>query len=169
MMLYACLVSFLCVVFCRPLFVFLLLCSFRHCVVCPSVYVFWLPLWCLQTILTASVKCYVHDGCYTLMQLLSYRFFLFRENLNSDDQQFHQYHPKPFNTKTYDVENPYSVLVQAHRYSQVRPIGGILMSNCVFLIFLVFCVVYVFCLSSSRVVCAQCCHVSCVPNVASVS
>jgi len=114
-MLYACLVSFLCVVFCRPLFVFLLLFSFLRCVVCPSVYVFWLPLWCLQTVLTASWKCHVHDGCYTLMQLLSYRFFLFRENLNSDDQQFHQYHPKPFNTKTYDVENPYPVLV--HRYS----------------------------------------------------
>jgi hypothetical protein len=103
-----------CVVFCRPLFVFLLLFSFLRCVVCPSVYVFWLPLWCLQTILTASWKCYVHDGCYKLMQLLSYRFFLLRETFNSDDQQFHQYHPKPFNIKTYDVENPYPVLVHAH-------------------------------------------------------
>ena len=34
---------------CRSLCV---LFSFAHCVVCPSIYGFWLPLWYLQTILT---------------------------------------------------------------------------------------------------------------------
>jgi hypothetical protein len=39
--------------FCRSLFV---LCpfSFGHCVVCSSIYGFWLPLWYLQTLLTIS-------------------------------------------------------------------------------------------------------------------
>ena len=39
------------VVFCRSLFVVLSLFSFGHCVVCPSIYSFWLPLWYLQTFL----------------------------------------------------------------------------------------------------------------------
>jgi hypothetical protein len=29
--------------------------SFGHCVVCPSIYGFWLPLWYLQTFLTCSI------------------------------------------------------------------------------------------------------------------
>ena len=42
----------LCVMFCRSLFV-LLSFFFGHCVVCPSsIYIFWLPLWNLQTLLT---------------------------------------------------------------------------------------------------------------------
>jgi hypothetical protein len=32
-----------CVVFCRSLFVLLIFLSFGHCVVCPSIYGFWLP------------------------------------------------------------------------------------------------------------------------------
>ena len=39
-----------CVEFCRSLFV-PLSCSFGHCIVCLSIYGFWLPLWHLQTIL----------------------------------------------------------------------------------------------------------------------
>jgi len=35
----------------RCLFVLLSFCSFNHCVVCPSIYGFWLPLWCHQTLL----------------------------------------------------------------------------------------------------------------------
>ena len=38
-----------CVVLCRLLFVLL---SFGHCVVCPLIYGFWLPVWYLQTLLT---------------------------------------------------------------------------------------------------------------------
>ena len=30
--------------------------SFGHCVVCPSIYGFWLPLWYLQTLLTMCFK-----------------------------------------------------------------------------------------------------------------
>jgi hypothetical protein len=41
-----------CVMFCRSLFV--LLSFFCHCVVCPSIYGFWLPLWCLHTFLDPS-------------------------------------------------------------------------------------------------------------------
>jgi len=41
--------SAFCVVFCRSLFVSWL---FGQCVVCPSIYGFWLPLWYLQTLLT---------------------------------------------------------------------------------------------------------------------
>jgi hypothetical protein len=41
-----------------PLFVdcclFFYLFSFGHCVVCPSIYGFWLPLWYLQTLLTVT-------------------------------------------------------------------------------------------------------------------
>jgi hypothetical protein len=32
--------------------------SFGHCVVCPSIYVFWLPLWDLQTLLDTNFKQY---------------------------------------------------------------------------------------------------------------
>ena len=38
-----------CEVFCRSLFVLLYL-FFVHCVVCPSIYGFWLPLWYYQDI-----------------------------------------------------------------------------------------------------------------------
>jgi hypothetical protein len=41
----------LCVELCRSLFV-LLSFFFCHCVVCPSIYEFWLPVWCLQTLLS---------------------------------------------------------------------------------------------------------------------
>jgi hypothetical protein len=37
-----------CAVFCRSLFFFVL---FVHCIVFPSTYGFWLPLWYLQTLL----------------------------------------------------------------------------------------------------------------------
>ena len=30
--------------------------SFGHCVVCPSIYGFWLPLWYLQTLLTYTLR-----------------------------------------------------------------------------------------------------------------
>jgi hypothetical protein len=40
----------LCVMFCRSLFVFLSI-FFCHCVLCPSIYIVWLPLWYLQTLL----------------------------------------------------------------------------------------------------------------------
>jgi hypothetical protein len=34
--------------------------SFGHCFVCPSIYVFWFPLWYLQTLLvTNRCKCFV--------------------------------------------------------------------------------------------------------------
>jgi hypothetical protein len=42
-----------CVVFGRSLFV---LFSFGHCVVCSEIYVFWLPLWYLQTLLTIDSR-----------------------------------------------------------------------------------------------------------------
>ena len=49
--------SFICVMFCRSLFV-LLSFFFGHCVVCSSsIYGFWLPLWHLQTLLTIYVNC----------------------------------------------------------------------------------------------------------------
>ena len=35
-----------CILFCRSLFV-LLSCSFGHCIVCPFIYRFWLPIWYL--------------------------------------------------------------------------------------------------------------------------
>ena len=42
----------LCVCFCRSSFVLLFFFSVGHCDVCPSfIYVFWLPLWYLQTLL----------------------------------------------------------------------------------------------------------------------
>ena len=43
--------------FCRSLFV-LLSFSIGHCVVCPSVCGFWLPLWYLQTLLTVYTNQY---------------------------------------------------------------------------------------------------------------
>jgi hypothetical protein len=46
-------ISFVCVVLCRPLFVFLSF-SFGHCIVSPPVYGSWLPLWYLQTFLSNS-------------------------------------------------------------------------------------------------------------------
>jgi hypothetical protein len=45
--------SFMCM-FCRSLFVLLSFFFFGHCVVCPSFYGFWLPLWYLQTLLTMN-------------------------------------------------------------------------------------------------------------------
>ena len=36
-----------CVMFCTSLFVLFL---FGHCIVCPSIYGFWLPIWYLQTV-----------------------------------------------------------------------------------------------------------------------
>ena len=41
----------LCIELCRSLFV-LLSFFFCHCVVCPSIYEFWLFVWCLQTLLS---------------------------------------------------------------------------------------------------------------------
>ena len=40
-----------CVVFCRSLFVLFRL-AIHDCVVCPSIYGFWLPIWYLQTLIT---------------------------------------------------------------------------------------------------------------------
>jgi hypothetical protein len=59
--------SFMCM-FCRSLFV-LLLFSFGHCVVCSSIYGFWLPIWYLQARLTAE-KCHSPASC--LIGFLSY-------------------------------------------------------------------------------------------------
>ena len=43
----------LCLCFVERCFSFCLF-SFGHCVVCPSIYGFWLPLWYLQTLLTVT-------------------------------------------------------------------------------------------------------------------
>ena len=49
-------------VFCRSLFV---LCpfSFGHCIVCPSIYWFWLPLWYLQTLHTVPLTLFAFHIC----------------------------------------------------------------------------------------------------------
>ena len=43
------------IVFCKALLVFYPF-SFSHCIVCPSIYGFWLPRWCLQTSLDSSIS-----------------------------------------------------------------------------------------------------------------
>jgi hypothetical protein len=61
--------------------------------------------------------------------------FLWKESLNSDGQQFHQYHQKEQHplaltlwtqksTTTYDVRNPGPVLEQVHKYGGVKPVSG---------------------------------------------
>ena len=67
-------------------------------------------------------------GCYTAFLIL------WKESLNSDGQQFHQYqqndqsplteHKKTLLT-TYDVGNPCSGLEQAYRYGGFKPVNGI--------------------------------------------
>ena len=67
-------------------------------------------------------------GCYTAFLIL------WKESLNSDGQQFHQYqqndqsplteHKKKLLT-TYDVGNPGSGLGQAYRYDGFKPVNGI--------------------------------------------
>jgi hypothetical protein len=47
--------SFRCM-FCRSLFIFVCTFSFGHCVVCSSIYGFWLPLLYLQTLLILHHK-----------------------------------------------------------------------------------------------------------------
>ena len=37
------------VVFCKSLFAIFFFYSFGHCIVCPSIYSFWLPIWHIQT------------------------------------------------------------------------------------------------------------------------
>ena len=44
------------VMFCTLLFVLLYFFSFSHCVVCPSINGFWLPLWYLQTLLNEITR-----------------------------------------------------------------------------------------------------------------
>jgi hypothetical protein len=45
-----------CLSFCLLTIVLSVLLSFDHCVVCPRIFVFWLPLWYLKTLLTSSIS-----------------------------------------------------------------------------------------------------------------
>ena len=65
-----------CVVFCRSLFVVVI---FYHCIACPSIYGFWLPLWYLKT-------------CFTLKnasQLTVGREGEHKPDLNTSDRRIH--------------------------------------------------------------------------------
>ena len=64
--------------FCRSLHVSFCTFSFGHCVVCSSIYGFWLPLWYLQTLLVKVIFGYL---------LWHYRlfFFLYENWVKSDE------------------------------------------------------------------------------------
>jgi hypothetical protein len=66
-----------CSIFKRTTYAYTVLCPFSggHCVVCPSIYGFWLTLWCLQTLLTKQIQVYRHMWffwkCYIWVRTLN--------------------------------------------------------------------------------------------------
>ena len=51
--------------------------SFDHCVVCPSIYGFWLPLWYLQTLLIRHFGYCFDLICFILLLFLLFLFFCY--------------------------------------------------------------------------------------------